>query len=489
MKHHFGILITIVLFGALSAIETSTPPVGQKDLPIPTLEARMGYPFKDHGVLQHGIRLPVWGTSLPEAKVTVTFDGQSKKTVADKDGKWKVELDAMDAMPLKTVHDIIVGKTMSIVCEKDEHLAEKTIKDLVMGDVWLCAGQSNMAGSIRMPIHPKNYPPQSILEAHYPALRLLTPESWLICSPDTAVHYSRVAFYFIREVQKEVLIPMGIIVKAVGGSNIESWLNQPPYSIGNNYQNLVEPVVGYGIRGAIWYQGESNESDRRDYQPKLESLITGWRKVWRQGDFPFHFVQLPGINKSTKDDPRGGDGRAEIRQAYFETLKLNNTGMAVTIDIGTPGEHPPNKFDTGIRLARSVLQQVYGLKGISSCPLYHSHHIEGKTIRIKFTNAESGLILAKKSADLPDAFLPPTPVPDGRLEWLSIQDKDGKWHWAESKISGSDLLVSCEEVMEPMAVRYAYTTHPTPPLLYNKDGLPVGPFSTSGYDLNTSPRQ
>jgi len=163
---------------------------------------------------------------------------------------------------------------------------------------------------------------------------------------------------------------IGIVATAAGGSNIDSWLNQESYATGANYSTLVAPLVGYGIRGAIWYQGESNEKDRRRYQPKLESLITGWRKAWKQGDFPVHFVQLPGIGSSSLDNPAGGDGRAEIRQAYVEALALKNTGMAVTIDVGAPGEHPPNKYDTGERLARSVLQKVYGFKDITACPLY-----------------------------------------------------------------------------------------------------------------------
>jgi sialate O-acetylesterase len=307
----------------------------------------------------------------------------------------------------------------------------------------------------------------------------------LVCSPETAVWISRVSFFFARRVQRDALVPMGLIVTAVGGSNIESWLNQPPYTTGGNYTRLLSPFVGYGVRGAIWYQGESNEGDRRGYQPKLQSLITGWRKAWDQPvsdagtpgrDFPLHFVQLPGIGASSLDNPAGGDGRAEIRQACFETLAVKNTGMAVTIDVGAPGEHPPNKFDTGVRLARSVLQKVYGFEDLSSCPLYTKHVIDGNTVRVSFDNAKSGLIVAKK-----EGFLPPVPTPKAAVQWLSMQAKDGGWHWADGKIDGSDLIVSCKEVKEPTAVRYAYTQHPCGNLLYNKDGLPVGPFSTCGY--------
>lgn len=451
----------------------------------PRLEAQMALPFRDNAVLQQKIKLPVWGQSLPGATVTVTFDGQSKSVTADVEGKWRAILDPMAAVKLKSVNDTPVGKLMTVVCEKDGKKATTVIKNLLLGDVWLCAGQSNMAGKLRRAGLVKNYPPNSINDANYPALRYLSPidDSWVVCSPEIAVEISRVAFFFIRRVQREALVPMGIIVTAVGGSKIESWLNQAPYPIGENYEKLLKPLVGYGIRGAIWYQGESNESDRREYHPKLKSLILGWRKVWGQGDFPVHFVQLPGLKESSIDNPAGGDGRAEIRQAYVETLAVENTGMVVTIDVGTKGEHPPNKYDTGIRLARSVLQKVYGVKDLSSCPLYKSHRVEGSSIRVSFTDdAKKGLMVAKKADSLPDAFLPPVPRPNAKLQWLSIQANDGKWHWADGRIDGSELVVSAKGVTKPKAVRYAYTSQPLGDLLYNVDGMPVGPFTTCGYD-------
>ncbi len=451
----------------------------------PTLEPTMALPFRDNAVLQQNIKLPVWGLSLPGAKVTVSFEGQSMATTADKEGKWRVHLKPMAAKPLMSVNHAPEGKTMTIVAEKDGKKATKTLSNLLIGDVWLCAGQSNMAGSMRRAVHIKNHPPNSIPDANYPALRYLSPadDTWLVCSPETAVKISRVAFFFIRRVQQDALVPMGVMVTAVGGSNIESWLNQPPYPTGKHHTNLVEPLVGFGIRGAVWYQGESNEKDRRAYHPKLKSLIEGWRTLWAQGDFPVHFVQLPGLRTSTRDNPAMGDGRAEIRRAYVETLALKNTGMAVTIDVGTPGEHPPNKYDTGNRLARSVLNEVYGFEEISGCPIYKSHKMEGDSIRVSFTDdAKGGLMIAKKAVKLPEAFEPPTPTPDAKLDWLSIQAKDGTWHWADGKIDGSELIVSAEGVKAPVAVRYAYTAQPLGHLLYNKDGMPVGPFSTSGYD-------
>lgn len=433
-------------------------------------EITLGAPFGDHAVLQQKIPLPVWGTALPGATVTLAFDTQVKTTVADAEGRWRVVLDPMTAVALASVNEVPEGKTMTVTCEKEGRKSVREIHDLVMGDVWLCAGQSNMAGKMRRSPAGK---------ADYPALRqLVAPETgpWLVCSPETVPEFKRVCFFFARRLQSGILVPVGIINAAVGGSNIESWLNQKPFETGANYTLHIEQLAGFGLRGVIWYQGESNEKDKREYLPKLTSLITGWRAAWKQGDFPVYFVQLPGIGTSTTDDPAGGDGRAEIRQAYVDALALPNTGLAVTIDVGAPQEHPPNKLDTGIRLAHAALHDTYGLKEVPVSPLYKSHKIEGGTIRVSFDNAPQGLMVAVK-----EGTLPPKHLPDAKPQWLSLQEKDGTWHWAVGRIEGGDLLVSSAQVKEPVAVRYAYTQHPCGNLLYNKEGMPVSPFTTNGY--------
>lgn len=450
----------------------------------PALDAGVAAPFVDNAVLQQQIALPIWGKTEADAKVTVSFKSQIKTATAQKDGSWRVVLDPMPAERLKSVNDAPVGETMTVTCEKDGVKFIRSIQNLILGDVWFCAGQSNMAGALRTG-KSGHFPEDTLEKANYPALRQFQSgdKTWVVCAPDTAPAFKRTAFFFARRVQQDALVPIGIIATAVGGSNIDSWLNQEPYTMGKNYSDLVTPFVGYGIRGMIWYQGESNAKDGRAYEPKLKSLITGWRKVWNQGNFPVHFVQLPGIDESTLDNPAGGDGRAEIRQAYVEALALENTGMAVTIDVGAKGEHPPNKYDTGDRLARSVLKNVYGMKDISACPVYKGHKIEGKTVRVSFSDdSKNGLMIAKK-----EGFLPPVPSPDAKLQWLSIQAKDGTWHWADGKIEGSELIVSNKDVADPIAVRYAYTQHPNGNILYNKDGMPVSPFSTMGYGPEQMP--
>jgi len=469
-----AVCVGISLSAAAKPAAEAPPPAA------PTLEARCGLPFRDNAVLQQKIPLPVWGTSLPGAAVTVRFDTQTKTTVADGDGKWQVVLDPMDAVKLKSANDRPAGKTMTIVCEKDGEKAVKEIRNLLLGEVWLCAGQSNMAGKMGRAGSPKHFPPDSIQKADYPALRqMISPqdEPWLVCTPETAIWFKKVCFFFARRVQRDIQVPVGIINAAVGGSKIEPWISREPYGPGKHYNERIAPLVGYGLRGVVWYQGESNARDGREYLPRLCSLILGWREVWEQGDFPVYFVQLPGIGTSSLDNPAGGDGRAEIRQAYFEALAIKNTGMAVTIDVGDVREHPPNKYDTGVRLARLALHNDYGFKDlVPSGPLYKSHKIQGNTVRILFDHAQNGLMIAVK-----EGFVPPREMPEAKLGWLAIQDRDGTWHWAEGTIDGSELVVSCKNVKEPMAVRYGYANHPVGPLLYNKEGLPAGPFSTNGY--------
>lgn len=479
-----------------TVLSAMTLPLHAAEEPKPTLEAQMARPFRNHAVLQQNVELPVWGTSLPGAKVTLTFDNQTKTTTADANGAWRIVLDPMKAVQLPDVNAAPVGKTMRVTTEKDGQTATHEIHDMVLGEVWLGSGQSNMAGTFR-PIFVKKtdsqgrkvttseikpsrlpyYPEAMIRNVGYPWLRQMSSKhaEWIVCSSETLPDFNKVCFFFGRRLYRELKVPVGVINPAVGGSRIETWLNQKPYEIGGNYRKLVTPYIGFVIRGFLWYQGESNADERRRYEPKLKSLITGWRKVWGQGDFPAYVVQLPGIGVSPKDNPAMGDGRAEIRQTCVEILKLPNTGLAVCMDVGGLHEHPPNKLDIGLRLAHAALHKTYGMTTIPVSPLYQEHKVEGRAIRVTFSNAGSGLMIAKK-----EGIQPPKPV-DGPLGWLSIQAKDGTWHWAEGTIDGSDLIVSSKDVSEPVAVRYAYTTHPTPPLLYSKEGLPVGPFSTIGY--------
>lgn len=475
-------IATVVTCFALAVASAQQQPAG------PTLAGELAFPYSDHAVLQQKIPLPVWGSAcIPGINVTVRFHGQTQQTVTDGQGGWRITLDPMTADKLKSVNETPEGRQMVINFSKNGETATTTLDDLLIGEVWLCAGQSNMAGNMKTSTG-AHCPANSIELANYPAFRQLLSskdEKWVVCSPETAPAFKKVCFFFGRRIQQETLVPVGVINASVGGSKIETWINRQPYETGGLYTGKIAPLVRYGIRGAIWYQGESNAKpgDGRDYLAKLTSLIHGWREAWDQPDskaadgphrnFSFYYVQLPGIGESNKDLPAMGDGRAAIRRAYFDALQIENTGMAVCHDIGSRGEHPPNKYDTGIRLAQLALHHDYGMKNlIPSGPLYRSHKIEGNAIRIHFACAE-GLMVATK-----EGFLPAKPTPEAKLGWLSVQSKDGTWHWADGRIDGSDLIVSSPAVSAPVAARYAHTNNPNGPLLYNKEGIPAAPFAT-----------
>ena len=462
--------------GTLSAAELATN--FPKDPPPLELAPRLGKPFGDNAVFQQNMPVPVWGWTLPNAAVHVSFDDQKHVTTAGRDGRFEVRLDPMPADKLKSVNDTPAGHVLTVETREGGKQERKVCSNILIGEVWLCSGQSNMAVKFGNTAYPKN----SQREADYPALRFLE-EDWTVSTPKTVGACYSVSFVFGRKLQSELLVPVGLMNAAVAGTGIEGWWyvapgDPPTPTKYQNYMPKIEPLVGHAMRGTIWYQGEANEKNGKEYLPMLKRLIEGWRGAWKQGDFPFYIVQLSTIGESPADKPEGGDGRAAIRNAQLEALTaIPNTGLAVTIDIGEKREHPKNKYDVGMRLAAWALHHAYGKDEVMpSGPIYKGHEIEGSSIRVKFDYAQNGLMLAKK-----EGYEPPVPTPGADMPWLSIQAKDGSWHWAEGRIDGSDLIVSSKEVKDPVAVRYAYTQYPIGANLYNKDGLPASPFSTSGY--------
>ena len=237
---------------------------------------------------------------------------------------------------------------------------------------------------------------------------------------------------------------------------------------------MINPVVPFGIKGAIWYQGESNGGEGDSYYHKMRALVNGWRKVWNQGDFSFYHVQLANWQKPN-NEPAGGDGWAKVRMAQLQSLQIPNTGMAVTVDIGDAGDiHPKNKFDVGERLALWALRDNYGKKDlVVSGPLYKSLKVEGNKIRVSFDHVGGGLIVGKK-----DGRNPTVEDKGGKLQRFAIAGEDKKWVWAEAVIDGPAVVVSSPDVPKPAAVRYAYSMNPEGCNLYNKEGLPASPFRT-----------
>ncbi len=461
------------------------------DVELPTL-------FSNHMVLQQELAVPVWGWADADEKVTVEFAGQSHSATADKDGRWQVKLDALKANK--------EGQTLKVSGNNTIEL-----KDVLVGEVWICSGQSNMEWRLNTVINAK----EEVAAATNPMIRLYNvpghltspvpleknPGTWTECNPQTAAGFSAVGYFFGRRLQKELDVPIGLVGSNWGGTRIEPWTSPDGFksvpelketgekvaaqtaesevtrtSPSTIYNAMIHPLAPFAMRGAIWYQGESNGGEGESYYHKKQALVNGWRKLFNP-DLAFYWVQLANFRQPT-DDPAGGDGWARIRDAQTKALSIPHTGMAVIIDIGEAKDiHPRNKQDVGMRLAQWALHQTYGKKDlVPSGPLYKSHKVEGDAIRVEFNHAGSGLIVGKKEG------LEPTAVDqNGKLQRFAIAGKDMKWHWAEATIDGNSVVVKSEEVPNPVAVRYAWSMNPEGANLYNKEGLPASPFRTDSW--------
>ena len=447
-------------------------------------------------VLQRDMAVPVWGWAEAGEEVTVSFAGQTKKTKTGDDGKWTVSLD-----PLKANEN---GSALTITGKN-----KITLENVLVGEVWICSGQSNMEWAIKQSMNPK----EEAAAANYPQIRLFNvpghtvsplPKDegagqWQVCDPNSANNFSAVGYFFGRRLHKDLKVPVGLIGSNWGGTRIEPWTTLAGFEsvpelskiadqvknykqdtrVGGGqpsaiYNSMVHPLTPFAMRGGIWYQGESNGNEGITYYQKKHALVNGWRKAFQNKDLAFYWVQLANFQKES-DKPEGGDGWAKLREAQTQALDIPGTGMAVITDIGAANDiHPRNKQDVGWRLAQWALHQTYGQKDlVPSGPLYKSHKVEGKTIRLSFDHVGSGLIVGKKNGLEPTAE-----VKDGKLEHFSISGKDNKWVWADARIDGQTVIVESKEVTEPVAVRYGFTMNPAKANLYNKEGLPAGPFRT-----------
>jgi len=483
--------------------------------------------FTDHMVLQRDIPVAVYGLADPGEKISVSFAGQRKSATADKDGHWSVALDAMKAWP-RPADMTVAGKN------------RLTLEDILVGDVWVCSGQSNMdfcPGSYGGPYDVKDFELPLVRHFHMPGLQSLQPQTsveirspsgivkqrrWVVCSPKTGNHITAVGLYFARKVNLETGIPIGLIKSSWNGTRIEPWISPEGWAsvpelpaIGKMptelkhdgsypstphvlYHGKIHPLTKFAIKGVLWYQGESNGNEGDSYFFKMRALVNGWRKAWNQGDFPFYFVQLP-AHQAPNNDPAGGDGLAKIRMAQLKSLSIVNTGMASAIDLGDFGNpkniHIFDKKSVGERLALWALAKDYpsttlraGGKAadlVYSGPLYKGMKIEGDPstgsgqgrIRIFFDSVGSGLIIA----NIAGGFQPLIRQPQGKLKRFAIAGADKKWFWANAVIDGKTVVVSSPDVPKPVAVRYAFGGNPEGANLYNEEGLPASPFCTDNW--------
>ncbi len=453
--------------------------------------------ISDGMILQRNANVPIFGKAAPGETIRVKPDwtDASYKTEAGPDGKWKVAVPTGEA-----------GGPHSLTIQAGNTI---TLKNILFGEVWLCSGQSNM--EMRM----KPFPPwhggtlnyqQEIDSANYPDIRFFYVEkrasrqpeftckgSWENCRPETAAEFPAAAYFFVRELYKELRVPIGIINVSWGSTSIESWMpldtlksspdfkgilgtlenglkKNPPDTVKDFwlpsacYNGLVVPVVPYALRGVIWYQGEGNAAWPETYDKLFPALINSWRAKWNQPEMPFYFVQLA----NSKVDMRSGltpDKWARLRQSQMAALSLTNTGMAVAADIGDAEQiHPRNKQDVGNRLALWALAKCYGRNIAFSGPLYKSMKINGKEIILSFDCANGGLM--RKGANL-DGFI--------------IAGADRRFVKAQAEIVGNTVVVKNAEVSEPVAVRYGWTDDPHCSL-YNEAQLPAAPFRTDAWD-------
>jgi sialate O-acetylesterase len=453
-------------------------------------------------VLQRDLPVPVWGWADAGEKVSVTFAGQTKTTKAGDDGKWMVKLD-----PLKAN-----SKANSLIVTGNNKIS---LDNVLVGEVWICSGQSNMEWALRSSMNAK----EEVAAADHPQIRLFNvpghttsplPKekgagSWQVCNPKSATGFSAVGYFFGRRLQKELGVPVGLVGSNWGGTRIEPWTTLAGFEsvpelskiadqvknykadtkVGGGspsaiYNSMVHPLVPFAMRGGIWYQGESNGSEGVTYYHKKHALVNGWRKVFQNKDFAFYWVQLANFQKEN-ENPAGGDGWAKIREAQTKALDIPHTGMAVAIDLAdahNPNDiHPRNKQDVGGRLAQWALHQTYGKKDlVPTGPLYKSHKIKGNAIHLSFDHIGKGLMVGKKTKLEPTAE-----VKGGELEHFAIAGEDKKWFWAEATIDGETVVVKSSDVPKPVAVRYGYTMNPATANLYNKEGIPASPFRTDGW--------
>ena len=463
-------------------------------------ELRIANLFGDHMVLQQEQPVRIWGWADPGATVIASLSDNRRADAfsvkANEEGKWFVELEPKKAD----------GKAFSMQIASGKEKME--FKDILFGEVWICSGQSNMEWRVSQAANPQ----QEIANAKNPMIRFFDvpkhvrqnepqqdaqESEWKICSPETIGNFSAVGYFFGRQLQNELNIPIGLIGANWGGQRIEpftppvgfeqvSELKDYVQELQNGrfkggatqiYNGMVAGLAPFSVRGAIWYQGESNAGDGLRYNYLKEALVKGWRSVFQNEDLSFYWVQLADFGKGHTGQPAGG-GWGPVREGQRRALRVPNTGMAVIIDIGAEKDiHPKNKQDVGKRLANLALSNNYGRKDVvPSGPLYHHHEILDGEIKIHFDHVGGGLMIADKGGDHYLDSVQETP--DAKLSEFSVQDKSGEWHWATAVIDGDTVVVSSDAVSDPTNVRYAYDSNPRVNL-YNREGLPASPFTTT----------
>ena len=450
--------LAVIFAGILATFALVDTPTLRADVKLPSV-------LNSHMVLQRDMPIPVWGWADAGEKVTVSIGDATATATADANGKWKVSLPAMKSDG--KAHTLTVAGNNTV-----------TLEDILIGEVWVGSGQSNMEWQLRNTIGAA----EAIAAAKHPNIRLFHVKKvqkpapaddvevtahWTACTPESVPAFSGVLYYFGRKVHEEIDVPVGLINSSWGGSPIEPW-TVTEKSSGGMYNGMIAPLQPFGVRGAIWYQGETNVIGKNGlaYFDKTKDLIEGWRKTW-SSELPFYFVQI-----APWSGERYEPGQLPaLWEAQTASLKIPRTGMAVTTDlVDNIGDiHPRNKLDVGNRLARWALAKTYGKKGVVySGPLFKSMKVDGNSIRVEFAHVAAGL----KSRD------------DAALSEFQIAGADGNFVNAEAKIDGDTVVVSSSKVAEPRNVRFGWHKLANPNLM-NSEGLPASPFQTDNWQGGT----
>ncbi len=497
---------------------------------------KLAAPFTDHAVLQRDQSLPVWGTADPGEAIEVSLAGKQVKATADAKGAWMAKL---PPLPAGGPFELKVAGKQTIV-----------LKDVLIGEVWLCSGQSNMdftvAKTEKRSFAGTRDAETEIAEAKFPQIRMFTTEwnkaaepqkavqgEWKVCSPETVGDFSAVAYFFGRKLHQDLKVPVGLVTSAYGASSCEAWIsreallsnpafeklledfakkredfakkpnamadyeaamakwrvsaeaakasggkvprapaNPDPVQDQHNptvmFNGMIAPLIPYAVKGAIWYQGESNTGNAALYKPQQQTLVNDWRIRWQQEHFAFHAVLLAGYN-SPKPEP--SESRlASFREAQCSLLELPETGIVSAVDLGEEKDiHPRNKQDVGLRLALSALGETYHQRIQydrplpSSGPVFEDATPEGSALRLRFRHVDGGLVSK-----------------GGPLRGFAVAGADGKFVWADARIEGDSVVVSSPTVPQPKAVRYAWADFPNNATFYNAANLPALPFRSDG---------
>ena len=428
--------------------------------------------FSDNMVLQRGKPNTIWGWAKPGEEIRVTIADDTVKTVTKDDGRWSVVIQPPSP-----------GGPYTLVIDGPQHVE---FHGVLVGDVWLCGGQSNM----EMGLGQARNGSEEVKAADHPRIRLFVVKqqtarepaavpqgAWKVCSPKSVGEgwsgFSAVAYFFGRRLQQDINVPIGLVEDCSGGTPAEAWTSAETLrSLGISdtgsgpntpavlYNGMIAPVAPLAISGAIWYQGESNTGRAAQYRKLLPAMVSDWRKAFGQGDFPFYIVSLAAYMEHK--DTHGDDSWAELRAAQdFVANTVTNSGLAVTIDVGDARDvHPKDKKEVGERLALVALAKHYGEHIPYSGPRFASMQKLPGALKLSYTRTDGGLV-----------------VKGDKLEEFSVCGEDRKWHWADAKIEGETVVVSSSEVPHPTAACYAWQANPKA-TLFNGAGLPAVPFRT-----------